>query len=273
MATDPIVPFQYPAVGFANAGDTGENFETLLTYIRERNNGTAFWDGPIGIGALPVAGTNLTVKNVSGNYGIEIVNGSKFLRFGAGDPEIAASGANLVIKTLTPHDIIFRGDSNTTDVQILRLDSTGEVLQPNQPSFVVYLSADALNVTGDGTNYTVIWDTEVRDAGSDYDNTTGVFTASVTGQYLFCVNPNITGLLSTHTQIYVQLVTSNATYLSRFTAGTNPLSNFAPALSWLVDMDSADTASVIVQVSNGTKVVDIGGGANRQSAFFGSLVN
>ena len=37
------------------------------------------------------------------------------------------------------------------------------------------------NVTGDGTSYTIIYDGELYDVGSDYDVATGVFTARRSG--------------------------------------------------------------------------------------------
>ena len=44
MATDPIIPFSYLATGPADSAKTGINFDQLLKYIRDRNNGTTAWD-------------------------------------------------------------------------------------------------------------------------------------------------------------------------------------------------------------------------------------
>jgi len=52
-------------------------------------------------------------------------------------------------------------------------------------SFSAYNSADDLNTTGSGTQYTVICDTEVYDTGANYDNATGIFQAPVAGTYHF----------------------------------------------------------------------------------------
>ena len=44
MATDPVVPFQFTPVGAAEGSRVQANFEQLLKYIRDRNDGTVGWD-------------------------------------------------------------------------------------------------------------------------------------------------------------------------------------------------------------------------------------
>lgn len=44
MATDPSIPFQYLPTGPTDPAKTGENFDALLKYIRDRNDGTVSWD-------------------------------------------------------------------------------------------------------------------------------------------------------------------------------------------------------------------------------------
>jgi hypothetical protein len=48
-----------------------------------------------------------------------------------------------------------------------------------------------VNATGDGTEHTVIWDTENLDKGGDFVHTTGIFTAPVTGKYLFTASVDV----------------------------------------------------------------------------------
>lgn len=52
-------------------------------------------------------------------------------------------------------------------------------------SFNAIVSADVVNATGNGANYTVIFDTEIYDTGSNFNNATGIFTAPVAGTYQF----------------------------------------------------------------------------------------
>lgn len=152
--------------------------------------------------------------------------------------------------------------------------SSGYVTQPVQPSFLAYNSATDSDVTGDGTEYTVIFDTEVRDRTSAYNNSTGVFTAQITGDYLLNARVLVSGLTTATTQFELKIVTSNRTY--------NNFELHAPAngdykeceLTVVADMDINDTAYVVIRVTNGTKVVDVNGTTDPMyTTFSGSLIN
>ena len=65
----------------------------------------------------------------------------------------------------------------------VNIATTGEVTLPLQCAFSAYLAADKLNVTGNGTIYTIPFDTELFDRNSDFNTGTGVFVAPVTGIY------------------------------------------------------------------------------------------
>ncbi len=70
------------------------------------------------------------------------------------------------------------------------------------------------------------------------------------------------------------LVTSNRTYLgTTINAGASASSGTTMLyqLSILADMDAADTATVTVQLSNGTKVADVNA-SNANTSFCGHLV-
>jgi hypothetical protein len=135
-----------------------------------------------------------------------------------------------------------------------------------KPCFHGELSASQSNVTGDGTNFSLlgaIW-TEYKDQGSCWLN--GQFTAPATGIYLFTGIIFLGGLLNTHTYAYVILSTSNRTY---YVFSANPWgiaggTSLAIPFATYADMDSGDFASLAVRVYYGTKVVDI-----TTSTFFG----
>ena len=142
------------------------------------------------------------------------------------------------------------------------------------PTFQVYNSVSDVDVTGDSTVYTVDFDTEVYDQGGNF--TADTFTAPVTGKYQFDILIYLKGLLSSHTDGNIQLITSNNSYilwLGNPTAIRDGNSNqlvFGGSIQ--VDMDASDTAHVNLLVSNGTKVIDVHGASNRPTIFTGTLM-
>ena len=136
-----------------------------------------------------------------------------------------------------------------------------------QPCFSVQNSSDRTDVTGDGTDYTVVFDTEIFDQASNFASNT--FTAPATGKYMLNAYGILSGLLSGHTSIQWRIVTSNRTYEAYYQLGTYGYGRVTPHLSVVADMDVNDTATVHCIVSGGTKVVDILGTGS--STFSGYL--
>ncbi len=148
---------------------------------------------------------------------------------------------------------------------VMRVSVDGEINYPLQPGFKAYLSATATDVTGDATAYTIAANTEVFDKNLDYDNTTFTFTAPVSGQYLFSCIYSLSGLLVTHTSSRSFIITSNFIYeisnLSPFTI-TSAGGVYYISSCQIAEMDAMDTCSFRINVSGGTKVVDVIGGLN-----------
>lgn len=149
------------------------------------------------------------------------------------------------------------GTTNT-----MRISSAGEVTLPLQPGFNANLTSAQNNVTGAGTTYTVVYDTEQYDKGSDY-NGTSTFTAPVTGLYSFNFTASAYALTTSVTSGVLTLVTSNRSYntvnayygnLYVSTGGNNFVILRGYTYS---DMDAADTAHVTITVSGITDVVDV----------------
>jgi hypothetical protein len=144
---------------------------------------------------------------------------------------------------------------------LLDCKSTG-ITKPLQPSFHALRSATLTDQTGDGTIYAIVFNSENHDAGSNYNNTTGVFTAPVTGRYFLNATVYMSGLLSAHT--FAALTMWNGTI------GTTPIGReicnpwacssgglLSMSVSTCYQLSATNTVSVTLQVSNGTKVVDI----------------
>lgn len=160
----------------------------------------------------------------------------------------------------------------TTDTFIMT--TAGERTMPLQPAFLAYLSSTASNVTGDGTVYTVIFDTEKFDQNNDYNNGTGQFVAPVQGNYL--LSCTLLGQqFATSRPTTVAIVTTGGTYNI---GGWNLSSSFAGdwqfSGSVIASMAASDVATITITTTGGTKVVDVAGSAASPyfSTFSGSLI-
>jgi len=159
---------------------------------------------------------------------------------------------------------------------VMRVSSAGEINYPLQPCFLAYISASVSNVTGDGTNYTIVWNAEIFDQNSDFNTGTGTFTAPVTGRYYFQTGALFNDVTTSFTGSEIQIVTSNRTLKSNENCGKvfNSSSQYQQKCFAIVDMDAADTATVIAVVSGSTKTIDInqGGSTDLRTWFAGNLI-
>lgn len=85
-------------------------------------------------------------------------------------------GANaLILHQGLAAPIVF----NTSAVERMRLDASGRLTLPNQPSFY---ATHSNNSTSTGT---VVWGNVIYNIGNNYNSTNGRFTAPVAGTYFF----------------------------------------------------------------------------------------
>jgi len=128
----------------------------------------------------------------------------------------------------------------------------------NLSKFSAITDTTKTNVTGDGTSYTIIYDAELYDVGSDYDVATGVFTARRSGYYVFDASVRLENLVGGSTDAQFSIVTTDGSYLLYKGALSKDSANqFSMSGSITTYMDAADTASVVVTTSGGTLTDDI----------------
>ena len=148
---------------------------------------------------------------------------------------------------------------NTYEVPTVNRERT----MPLQPAFFAYNSTLRTNVTGDGTSYTIVFNTDLLDQNADYNNTTGVFTAPVTGFYKFFASVSILDL-NAGTDAF-------SSYKS--VCGSirrNVIHDLGVNISTGAYLTAADTVSVRLEIGPASKIVDVE--ASLLTSFSGSLV-
>jgi hypothetical protein len=143
------------------------------------------------------------------------------------------------------------------------------------PSFLAFVNAVVSNVTGDGTAYTILFNTEVSDTQSNYDTSTGIFTAPRDGYYTFAARALVQGRTAAETRVDLRLVTTARTLYNTatLTAGIAIPENSMEISVPRIYMKKNETAKVVLYAANGTKVVDLFGDSSIIATFFsGGLV-
>lgn len=185
-----------------------------------------------------------------------------------------ATGATVTIadgKTLTSSNTL---TLTATDGATLNIGAGGTLgsaaytAAPTVSNFLAHNSVTDLNVTGDSTQYTVLFDTEIFDSGGNYNPSTGTFTAPATGKYRFSASVRLDGLTTAMTTQAIVLTTSNRSYQVVDVMTSPPFTSRVLTITVLADMDINDTASVSVYASGGALVADVFGDVTTVSTFF-----
>jgi len=140
-----------------------------------------------------------------------------------------------------------------------QLEAPSELTMPNQPAFHAGLNGSAYENITNGSDLTVVFDVERFDQGGDYNTSTGIFTAPVTGRYCLLCNLYGRSIDTGATYYQIKLETSNRTYVTiiepKYSSDVGYLSLRSPPL--LADMDASDTAKVVVRQTGGSDQFDI----------------
>ena len=241
--------------------------------------GTTTLTGNVGIGAssssnvLDVTGAN------SATVSIIAPTDNATLELRGGNSDSAVEEANLVFYQNNAAKWQF-GNATDNSLKIYNyatssysfvMDATGAVTKPLQPAFSAKPTSQIDNLSVGGSDNThVVFGTERFDTNADYNTSTGVFTAPVTGKYLLCFHLRLENIDTATTTYDFILATSNIAYTHRFDPdfGDSDTSYYHANLTVVADMDASDTANVEYYVDAGTAQTDI----DTNSYFMGYLL-
>lgn len=150
-----------------------------------------------------------------------------------------------------------------------------EVEKPNddtKPAFLAFVSATITNVTGAGTLYKIIFDSENYNVGGNHSN--GTFTATVAGLHVFQAGTQIAGLVSSTVALIdiVNTTTSDGYTLRRIQAPPDGTVGLGGSIT--MNLAVGDTVEIRVTVAGmAGDTADVNGdlAANFRSWWSGGL--
>lgn len=136
-------------------------------------------------------------------------------------------------------------------------------------SFVARLGSTASNVTGDGTQYVVIFDTVNNNTGSAYNSATGIFTAPTTGTYCFASSISFNGLGITFTSYFIEFLVNAGDFIWSSASLATVADPGVVTGSMIFQLTAGDAVKVNLAVNGGTKTISLDGTtSSRFSGYF-----
>jgi hypothetical protein len=217
-----------------------------------------------------------SINQINGNSGSVTPSGG-IVTINGGSTGLTTSGSGATL-SLTGTLAIANGGTNATSMatstgivkydgtrlvtsSTAKIDSSNRQTNTSQPCFLAYANSTLSNVTGN-SGYNIIYDSTVFDQGSNYNTGTGIFTAPVTGRYVFCGVFRITGLIPANSSGSMDLITTAGTFRVLFGNIYNITSgaNYASTYSQICTMTAGDTAYMNITVlGNGSNNCSLAG--------------
>lgn len=185
----------------------------------------------------------------------------------SGEALIKDGGISNVVEDTTPQlggnlDMQARllvGNGGSTGIAI---SAAGEVTMAAQPGFHSPGTGTASNVTGDGTDYTMVFaGTERFDQNADFDNTS-TFTAPVAGNYLFTGHVSFSGLSSMESlQVMLEVGGSSILFGWVFDGTTIGADSVHGTLrvpyTFFINLSASDAVTIQVDVAGGAQTAEV----------------
>lgn len=153
------------------------------------------------------------------------------------------------------------GQSTSTGDAYEKVNSSGQLNYPKQPLAIATMTGATTNdKTGDGTLYTVLFDSETVDQSASYDPGTGIFTAPVAGKYQINATISLANLGAGHNFAQMAVVVGATNYYTEINPGAvrTSANRCTQTISLSVNVSASAQIKVTIAVLGSTKTVGIG---------------
>jgi hypothetical protein len=276
-AYSPVVGGTTTTAALQSAGTGQSNVGYVFTSTGASSLPT--WQAAASGGITTIAGnsgsvTGSTVTISGGTTGLTTTGVTTVLTL-SGTLAVANGGTNATSFGTTNGIVVYNG-TRLVNYAGPTINSAGQANNSTQPAFSAYLSTSIVNTTGDGTNYTILFDTTSLNVGTVYSTGTGLFTAPIAGNYLITYGIEAS-TSSTYTAGNTYLIVGGSLiYRSFGTASATTTTTFSSFFSILLPLTASQTVGVVFTASTtaGTKNTTItGSSTNRFCSFSGYLVS
>jgi hypothetical protein len=205
----------------------------------------------------------------TGTSGQALVSGGAGSNPAFGVLPIVGGGTNASSFSTTNGVVKFDGTSLVTSTTS-KIDASNRATNTAQPCFFASLSTTVPNATGDGSPYTIIFDSVSFDQNSNYNAGTGIFTAPVAGKYHFEASVFFNNVNANMSSFQIDIAATSLTLrrsLGYAVAGASS-SGTGENVSGIISMAASDTAYVFVAVGGSTKTAGILGASGVIDTWF-----
>jgi hypothetical protein len=180
---------------------------------------------------------------------------------------IRSDGTNWIASTPTlpttggTSDTLLRSDgTNWVNTSTFKVSSGDILTATSQPAIKVQVNTVLTDVTGDGTNYVVVFDTVGFQQGSNFNTGTGKYTTPSAGIYFISYTLTLSGLAAAFTSGLIDIIANGTAARKLFNPGVGfvaATTEYSVSDSVIASVGASSDIYLNINVAGSTKTIDI----------------
>jgi hypothetical protein len=189
--------------------------------------------------------------------------------FTGGITPIAYGGTNASSFTSSANGIVVYNGTSLINHVGPQVTSDGYLKNNKQPAFFAQSNVNFSNISGDGSAYTLAFNSTLFNHSSSFNTTTHTFTAPIAGTYSFyVVCDRINKGTSTSEVLYIECTRPTLGDINFHSNSDMTNTSFSLQLSCLVTLDTADTVKAVYYAFGGAKDINLINSTISPSTYF-----